>query len=52
VVLEPTGSPRRDSESRQSLEPIEACSAYLRDRNAVDPAVEMLFAELLDEATT
>jgi exonuclease SbcD len=52
VVLEPTGSPRRDSESRQSLEPIEAFSAYLRDRNAVDPAVEMLFAELLDEATT
>jgi DNA repair protein SbcD/Mre11 len=52
VVLEPTGSPRRETEPRQSLEPAAAFSRYLEERNSADPAVEALFAELLDEAAT
>jgi hypothetical protein len=34
------------------LEPVEAFSRYLADRDGSDPRVEALFAELLDEAMT
>ena len=51
VVLESPGSPRKGSEARQGLEPLEAFSRYLADRKAADPRVEALFAELLDEAS-
>lgn len=50
VVLESPGAARKSSEARQGLEPLEAFSRYLVDRNAADPRVEALFAELLDEA--
>jgi exonuclease SbcD len=52
VVLDNPAEPRRNTESRQSLEPVEAFSRYLADRDSADHRVEALFAELLDEAMT
>ena len=52
VVLDNPAEPRQSAESRQSLEPVEAFSRYLADRDSADPRVEALFAELLDEAMT
>jgi exonuclease SbcD len=52
VVLDNVAQPRRNAESRQSLEPVEAFSRYLVDRDVGDPRVDALFAELLDEALT
>jgi DNA repair protein SbcD/Mre11 len=52
VILDNPAAPRRRSESRQSLLPVEAFSQYLSERDAADPRVEALFAELLDEAMT
>jgi exonuclease SbcD len=51
VVLESPGPPRQKRENRQSLQPIEAFHNFLVDKNKDDPAVESLFAELLDEAS-
>ena len=50
VVLDNPAEPRRNAESRQSLEPAEAFARYLADRDSADSRVEALFAELLDEA--
>lgn len=51
VVLESPDHPRSDeTQPRQGLDPVEAFSRYLADREAADPTVEALFAELLDEA--
>lgn len=52
VVLENPERQDRASEPRQGLDPVEAFSRYLADRDATDQRVEALFAELLDEATT
>jgi exonuclease SbcD len=52
VVLDSPDHPRRTSEARQGLDPVEAFTGYLADRNASDERVEALFAELLDEAMT
>ncbi len=52
VVLESQGPSQKPTEARQGLQPLEAFSRYLADRNADDPRVEALFAELLDEAHT
>ena len=51
VVLESPESDRQETENRQSLQPVEAFHDYLLDKNKDDPAVEALFAELLDEAS-
>ena len=51
VVLESPDQRRPDdTQPRQGLDPVEAFSRYLADREASDPRVEALFAELLDEA--
>lgn len=50
VILENPNPAKRTTSSRQSLEPAEAFSRYLQERNHDDKAVEGLFAELLDEA--
>lgn len=51
VVLESPDQGRpEESASRQGLDPVEAFARYLTDRDASDPRVETLFAELLDEA--
>jgi exonuclease SbcD len=51
VVLESPDRQRpEESQPRQGLDPVEAFSRYLADREASDPRVETLFAELLDEA--
>lgn len=51
VVLEsPDHRGRETTPARRSLEPVEAFSLYLADRESSDPKVEALFAELLDEA--
>lgn len=51
VVLEsPDRHRREESQPRQGLDPVEAFARYLADREASDPRVETLFAELLDEA--
>lgn len=52
VILDNPAEPRRHTEPRQSLEPVEAFARYLADRDSADPRVEALFAELLDEAMT
>lgn len=52
VVLESPGQIRKSAEARQGLQPVEAFSRYLADRNATDPGVQALFAELLDEVQT
>lgn len=50
VVLESPDRGRRETvPARRSLEPVEAFSSYLIDRESSDPNVEALFAELLDE---
>jgi exonuclease SbcD len=51
VVLDNPDALRQSAEPRQSLEPVEAFSRYLANRDSTDPRVEALFAELLDEAT-
>ncbi len=51
VVLESPDQRRSgDTQPRQGLDPVEAFSRYLADREASDPRVEALFAALLDEA--
>jgi len=50
VVLESPAAFKRGVETRQSLDPVDAFSRYLADCDAADPAVQALFAELLDEA--
>ena len=50
VVLETPEQVRRDSEPRQTMQPVEAFRDYLVGRNTEDEKVEALFAELLDEA--
>jgi exonuclease SbcD len=50
VVLESPTEPKKGRESRQSLDPTEAFGRYLADRDAADPMVQALFAELMDEA--
>jgi len=51
VVLESPDQRRaQEPQSRQGLDPVEAFNRYLADREATDPRVESLFAELLDEA--
>ncbi|HEX6222003.1 MAG TPA: exonuclease SbcCD subunit D [Acidimicrobiia bacterium] len=51
VVLESPEQRRSDEvQPRQGLDPVDAFSKYLADRDARDPKVESLFAELLDEA--
>ena len=51
VVLDAPESVRHDTENRQSLQPVEAFHNFLEDKTKDDPAVEALFAELLDEAS-
>ena len=50
VVLESPAQRRSGTEARQGLDPTEAFAKYLEERDAVDPRVEALFAQLLDEA--
>lgn len=50
VVLDNPRERKTQTERRQGLDPNEAFSRYLADRDAADPKVEALFAELLDEA--
>jgi exonuclease SbcD len=52
VVLESPVEARRKDETRQGLDPTEAFTRYLGDRDAADPGVEALFAELMDEAVS
>lgn len=53
VVLDnPDEGGREAAKPRQGLDPTEAFSRYLADRDSSDPKVEALFAELLDEAQT
>lgn len=52
VILDNPMERKRRSEARQGLEPTEAFARYLADRDAADPRVQTLFAELLDEAMT
>ena len=50
VVLDnPDQGPRRRSEERRNLNPIEAFHRYLGEKGKADPEVEKLFAELYDE---
>lgn len=50
VVLDHPHQPKKQTDRRQGLDPKEAFKRYLGDRDASDPKVEALFAELLDEA--
>lgn len=52
VVLDSPAVPKEKRESRQGLDPAEAFTRYLADRDVSDPRVEALFSELLDEAMT
>lgn len=52
VVLDNSSALKPQAESRQTLEPVEAFSRYLGEREASDPRVEALFSQLLDEAMT
>ena len=52
VVLDSPAQREAQTETRQALEPIEAFSRYLRERDASDDRVEALFSDLLDEALT
>jgi len=52
VVLESPTQRGPGTESRQGLDPTEAFGRYLAEKDAADPRVEALFAELLDEAQT
>jgi exonuclease SbcD len=49
IVLKSPDQPRRKVEKRQGLDPVEAFSKYLDEKNASDTEVEALFTELLDE---
>ena len=50
VVLDnPDQAPRRRSEERRNLDPIEAFHRYLGEKGQNDPEVEKLFAQLYDE---
>lgn len=51
VILHGHEKTERPAQQRQTLEPVEAFAGYLQDRGVDDPALEALFAELLDEAT-
>jgi DNA repair protein SbcD/Mre11 len=50
VVLDNPMKPASSPEPRQGLEPSEAFARFLAEKDAADPKVEKLFAELLDEA--
>lgn len=50
VVLDNPSAPKPSPEPRQGLQPVDAFSRYLADRDSADPKVAALFAELLDEA--
>ena len=50
VVLDSPTERRAETDERQSLDPAEAFARYLADKDAADPRVEALFAELMDEA--
>jgi exonuclease SbcD len=52
VVLDNPHEEKTQTERRQGLDPTEAFARYLADKDAADPKVEALFAELLDEATS
>ena len=52
VVLDNPAERQRSSEPRQTLDPTEAFARYLAEKDAADPRVQSLFAELLDEALT
>lgn len=52
VVLDNPSQREAQTEPRQALDPIEAFSRYLSERDASDERVEVLFADLLDEALT
>lgn len=52
VILDNPTATRPSREPRQSLEPVDAFSRFLADRDSSDPRVEALFTELLDEALT
>jgi exonuclease SbcD len=51
VVLDNPNATRKSSKPRQTLDPTEAFARYLAERDAADPGVQALFAELLDEAS-
>jgi exonuclease SbcD len=52
VVLDNPAEGSRSPEPRQALDPTEAFARYLAQKDAADPRVQTLFAELLDEAAT
>jgi exonuclease SbcD len=52
VILDNPAQPRSTVEPRHSLQPVDAFHRYLKDRNAIDPGVEALFAELLEEVVS
>lgn len=52
VVLDNPVERNESVEPRQGLDPTEAFARYLADKDAADPKVQTLFAELLDEALT
>lgn len=49
VILDNPVERKRDREARQGLDPTEAFARYLAAKDAADPKVQGLFAELLDE---
>ncbi|MGD2059560.1 MAG: exonuclease SbcCD subunit D [Acidimicrobiia bacterium] len=52
VVLDNPAERKKSTEPRQALDPTEAFARYLAEKDAADPRVQVLFAELLDEALT
>lgn len=52
VVLDNPAEHQKSAEPRQALDPTEAFARYLAEKDAADPRVQALFAELLDEAVT
>ncbi len=50
VVLDNPTERKKSAEPRQTLDPTEAFARYLAEKDAADPRVQVLFAELLDEA--
>ncbi|MGD2043086.1 MAG: exonuclease SbcCD subunit D [Acidimicrobiia bacterium] len=52
VVLDNPLERKKSTEPRQGLDPTEAFARYLADKDAADPKVQALFAELLDEASS
>ncbi|MBW3666661.1 MAG: exonuclease SbcCD subunit D [Actinobacteria bacterium] len=51
VVLEEAETTRKAHHARRTLTPGDAFHRYLEEKGVADPAVERLFAELLDEAS-